>query len=121
MKKTNQKTLNIFKSSKFIPEKYREDLKNVEEEYKSIGYRDAKVVSDTVITVDPNTLEIVVTIEEGKPYYLGDITFTGNSVFSTEVLERVFRSEEHTSELQSRGHLVCRLLLEKKKQINRRT
>src|SRR5437660_2866493 len=28
----------------------------------------------------------------------------------------VFRSEEHTSELQSRGHLVCRLLLEKKKQ-----
>src|SRR5690625_6352131 len=26
------------------------------------------------------------------------------------------RSEEHTSELQSRGHLVCRLLLEKKKQ-----
>src|SRR5690625_5518491 len=29
------------------------------------------------------------------------------------------RSEEHTSELQSRGHLVCRLLLEKKKQINK--
>src|SRR2546422_3622919 len=28
------------------------------------------------------------------------------------------RSEEHTSELQSRLHLVCRLLLEKKKQIN---
>src|SRR5690625_6629625 len=28
------------------------------------------------------------------------------------------RSEEHTSELQSRGHLVCRLLLEKKKNIN---
>src|SRR2546422_2840684 len=28
----------------------------------------------------------------------------------------VFRSEEHTSELQSRLHLVCRLLLEKKKQ-----
>src|SRR5690625_6698973 len=30
---------------------------------------------------------------------------------------RFFRSEEHTSELQSRGHLVCRLLLEKKKYI----
>src|SRR5439155_24729915 len=29
--------------------------------------------------------------------------------------ERELRSEEHTSELQSRGHLVCRLLLEKKK------
>src|SRR5690625_5803480 len=33
---------------------------------------------------------------------------------------RAFRSEEHTSELQSRGHLVCRLLLEKKKHENRR-
>src|SRR2546422_8241960 len=30
-------------------------------------------------------------------------------------LEKTFRSEEHTSELQSRLHLVCRLLLEKKK------
>src|SRR5439155_25013403 len=29
--------------------------------------------------------------------------------------DRLWRSEEHTSELQSRGHLVCRLLLEKKK------
>src|SRR5690625_6071376 len=31
------------------------------------------------------------------------------------ILAPIFRSEEHTSELQSRGHLVCRLLLEKKK------
>src|SRR5690625_5968413 len=35
----------------------------------------------------------------------------------TDRLERDVRSEEHTSELQSRGHLVCRLLLEKKKHI----
>src|SRR5690625_7361181 len=32
----------------------------------------------------------------------------------------VVRSEEHTSELQSRGHLVCRLLLEKKKRLERK-
>src|SRR3989442_10692519 len=35
--------------------------------------------------------------------------------------ETVLRSEEHTSELQSRPHLVCRLLLEKKKKNRRRT
>src|SRR2546422_6713102 len=34
---------------------------------------------------------------------------------STELAARIQRSEEHTSELQSRLHLVCRLLLEKKK------
>src|SRR5258708_31879204 len=33
----------------------------------------------------------------------------------------LMRSEEHTSELQSPDHLVCRLLLEKKKKINKRT
>src|SRR5439155_15325781 len=42
-------------------------------------------------------------------------TKTGEWLFPAEVSERPGRSEEHTSELQSRGHLVCRLLLEKKK------
>src|SRR5207253_6717183 len=37
------------------------------------------------------------------------------------IVDRRARSEEHTSELQSRGHLVCRLLLEKKKQAGRMT
>src|SRR5207253_7715827 len=34
------------------------------------------------------------------------------SADTARVLQRMVRSEEHTSELQSRGHLVCRLLLE---------
>src|SRR5690554_7390209 len=38
-----------------------------------------------------------------------------------EILHKIKRSEEHTSELQSRPHLVCRLLLEKKKKIKKRT
>src|SRR5690606_770285 len=90
MKNTKKKSINIFRGSKFIPSKYQEDLKKVIEEYKSIGFRDAKIVSDTVMRVNPKNIAIKVTVEEGKPYYLGDVTFTGNSVFSTEVLERVF-------------------------------
>src|SRR3989449_780423 len=38
-------------------------------------------------------------------------------IFSRLLMDRIVRSEEHTSELQSRLHLVCRLLLEKKKSI----
>lgn len=90
MKGTNQKSLNIFKSSKYIPHKYQENLKNVVEEYKSIGFRDAKIVADTVYNLDPKNLNIQITVEEGKPYYLGEVTYTGNSVFSTEILSRVF-------------------------------
>src|SRR5439155_2506977 len=45
--------------------------------------------------------------------YLFWISFVvGGGAYADEVVKR---SEEHTSELQSRGHLVCRLLLEKKK------
>src|SRR5690625_5768071 len=59
-----------------------------------------------------------------KPYESGKMDDLNAMVQRSEVLERlrdekpsvIVRSEEHTSELQSRGHLVCRLLLEKKKQ-----
>src|SRR5690625_6697557 len=53
---------------------------------------------------------------------IGDYILTGGELGAMVVsdsvirlLPNVLRSEEHTSELQSRGHLVCRLLLEKKK------
>src|SRR5689334_23485869 len=47
-------------------------------------------------------------------------TFVGSMLLSSESLPSGARSEEHTSELQSQFHLVCRLLLEKKKKTNRR-
>src|SRR5690625_6450665 len=43
----------------------------------------------------------------------------GNRALNYNIGLSLARSEEHTSELQSRGHLVCRLLLEKKKQKKR--
>src|SRR5690625_6979235 len=45
----------------------------------------------------------------------GHIAGVGFDLYVRMVADAVARSEEHTSELQSRGHLVCRLLLEKKK------
>src|SRR3989442_7216615 len=41
-------------------------------------------------------------------------TRTGKALIDAERIDALQRSEEHTSELQSRPHLVCRLLLEKK-------
>src|SRR5437660_2855571 len=45
------------------------------------------------------------------------VDFAGRAISARQ--RAVYRSEEHTSELQSRGHLVCRLLLEKKKETDR--
>src|SRR5690606_4549774 len=80
MKDTKKKSINFFRSSKFIPHKYQGDLKKVIDEYKSIGFRDAKIISDTVMRVDKKNIAIKIEVEEGRPYYLGDVTFTGNSV-----------------------------------------
>ena len=90
MKDTRRKSINIFKSSKLIPDKYQADLEKVINEYKSVGFRDAKIVSDTIIQSDPKNVVVKVKIDEGKPYYLGDVTFSGNSIYTSDQLKRIF-------------------------------
>jgi len=90
-KETKQKRFGlkaIFKPSKFIKDKYEEDKQNLIDYYNSQGYRDATIVSDSVWRNKNNNYEIEVKLSEGKKYYIGDITFTGNTAFPTEYLER---------------------------------
>lgn len=91
-KETKQKRFGIggiLKSSKFIQEKYDDDKKNLISYYNSLGYRDAAIVSDSVWRNKNNNYEINVKLNEGKKYYIGDITFTGNTVYSTDYLQRL--------------------------------
>ena len=91
-KETKQKRFGIggiLKPSKFIEEKYQEDKKSLINYYNSLGYRDAAIVSDSVWRNKKNNYEINVKLNEGKKYYIGDITFTGNTVYSTEYLQRI--------------------------------
>src|SRR5712664_683146 len=57
-------------------------------------------------------LDIADRVTDGRPYDYAEVTY---SRAGTVVARGPVRSEEHTSELQSRSDLVCRLLLEKKK------
>lgn len=88
LKETKQRKLLSLKTSKFIKEKYEEDKRNLINYYNSLGYRDAKIVSDTV-TRGQDGFDIKINLEEGKKYYIGDITFYGNTVYSTETLQRL--------------------------------
>lgn len=54
-----------------------------------MGYRDAAIVSDSVWRNKRNNYEINVKLNEGKKYYIGDVTFTGNTVYPTEYLQRL--------------------------------
>ena len=87
-KNTKQKNpIRIWKKSKFIKEKYKEDLAGVIEKYKEKGFRDARIVSDSV-TYDKksNTIAIKVNLEEGRKYYFGDIRYLGNTVYTDRQL-----------------------------------
>jgi outer membrane protein insertion porin family len=87
-KNTKQRNpIRIFKKSKFIKEKYKEDLTAVIDKYKEKGNRDARIISDSV-TYDKksNTIAIKVKLEEGRKYYFGDIRYLGNTVYTERQL-----------------------------------
>ena len=96
MKDTKQiKHLNVFKQSKLVEDKYEDDLKNIVEKYKTLGYRDARVVGDTITwNRGDNTLDINIAIDEGNKYHCRSIKFLGNSKFSTEQLETILGIKE---------------------------
>lgn len=90
MKNTKEKfPLRIFKASKFIPEDYKEDLNSIIEKYKESGYRDARIIKDSISWNEDNTLNVDITLEEGNKYYFGDITFLGNSVYTDRDLSSI--------------------------------
>ncbi len=90
MKNTKQRNpIRVLKASKFIKDKYKEDLEKVIEAYKEKGYRDARIVSDTVAyNKEKNALAIKINVEEGNKYYFGTIKFLGNSVYPDQFLNR---------------------------------
>ncbi|WP_445452971.1 outer membrane protein assembly factor BamA [Flavobacterium sp. 25HG05S-40] len=91
MKNTKQiNRIRIFKASKFIKDKYQEDLTSIVEKYKEKGYRDARIISDSVfLNQKKSKLAINIKVEEGKKYRFGDIKFLGNSVYSDQLLSRI--------------------------------
>ena len=87
MKKTRDKRfMNFFSSKKFNETEYINDKKALISVFNEAGYRDARIVKDTMYYVEPGRLQIDFEIDEGKQYYFRDITWTGNSVFATESL-----------------------------------
>ncbi len=84
---------NIFRSSKFIRTEYEADLNSLIDFYNANGYRDARVITDSIYQVSPDRVQIDITIEEGPQYYFRDISFIGNSKYSTQLLRTVLEIE----------------------------
>ena len=89
MKETKSKSFwRFWKTSKFIQNNFEDDKNNIIAKYNEIGYRDARIETDSVYLNSDNTMTIEIRIVEGEPYRFGNITFTGNTVYSSEELSR---------------------------------
>ncbi len=91
MKKTNENgnILNIFKQKKFVESDYEDDLNRIIEKYNEYGYRDAKIVSDSVVPYSENRVDVHLKVDEGNKYYISDINWVGNTLYSTDALNEV--------------------------------
>jgi len=92
LKNTKHKTSKRFwKKSKFVEKDFQEDLVGLVNFYKEEGYRDARVISDTLIKDenDPNSITLNLEVEEGKKYYFGDIDFIGNTVYGDNIIQQI--------------------------------
>ncbi|HAW07133.1 MAG TPA: outer membrane protein assembly factor BamA [Rikenellaceae bacterium] len=92
MKKTKSaKFYNFFSSKKFNEKEYPNDKNNMISKFQEAGYRDARIIRDSIYYVEPGRLAIDFEFDQGKKYYFRDITWTGNSVYSTNDLNEILK------------------------------
>lgn len=116
MKKTREKTRwdnlfhTIFRSKKFTEEQYGEDKEKILALYNEHGYRDARILKDSVVPFDDKSVDVYITVDEGKKYFIRDIKWVGNSVFSTAWLDHVLRMK--AGDVYNQNELENRLFMD---------
>lgn len=86
----------FWKKSRYIENDFQDDLDHVVSYYNEQGFRDARIVSDTVMEApsaksDQERVKLKVRVHEGRKFYFRNITFVGNTVYSDDVLRRALR------------------------------
>lgn len=76
----------LLSGSKFLPEEWDFGKKSILQRYQSMGYLDARFVTDSIWRNAETRWEMLLEIKEGQRYYFGDITWEGNSKHPTEKL-----------------------------------
>lgn len=94
LKKTKEVNINFFKPSKLVKNLYEEDKQKLIDFYNENGYRDAKILKDSVWVVSDNRVKVKIFIEEGNKYYFRDINWVGNTIYPSEILGRVLGVEK---------------------------
>ena len=83
------KFANFLKSKKYTPERWKEDKEKLLSKYYELGYRDAAILGDSVWNNDPKHVNIWIKVDEGQKYYIRNIHWVGNTVYTTDYLNAV--------------------------------
>ncbi len=111
VKNTKKVNINIFKASKFIKEQYKEDKQSLITFYNENGYRDAKILGDSMVRVEnENRLMLKLFLVEGRKYYFRDVKWVGNTIYPSHILNAVLGIE--------RGDVFDQTLLSKRLEID---
>ena len=98
----------FWKKKKFTPERYAEAKKNLIERYNELGFRDATILEDSVWNEDDKHVNVYLKIEEGEKYFLRNITWVGNTVVTTDGLNRTLGMDK--GDIYNQKHINKRLL-----------
>jgi outer membrane protein insertion porin family len=79
--------INIFASSKFIETKFEEEKENILKKYQARGFRDARILKDSVANVGKGRVFVYLTVYEGNKYYFRNISWKGNIKYRTSLLD----------------------------------
>ena len=101
------KLSSFFKAKKYTPERWKTDKQNLIDKYNEYGYRDAIIVEDSVWNVDDRHVNIFIKIDEGKKYYVRNITWVGNTVYPSDLLDNIL--EMKRGDVYNQTHMNKRL------------
>ncbi|HOU31091.1 MAG TPA: outer membrane protein assembly factor BamA [Bacteroidales bacterium] len=94
MKGTKEKNWNFFRSSKYIEDKFAEDKEKLYTFYNDHGYKDFTILSDSVYRISSDRLGVLIKVDEGRQYFIRNITWVGNSIYPTRLLDQVLNIEK---------------------------
>lgn len=101
--------IRFWKSSKYIESNLRKEKTTIIDKLNDKGYRDARIVSDSVYPISDNRIGIKLNIEEGKQYYFRNITWIGNSKYSSGFLDTILGIKK--GDVYNQGQLESRLYM----------
>lgn len=114
LKETKEKKFYRFwKPSKYKEKEFKEDLNSMIAYYSKLGYRDARVVSDSVVKLNNKLIDVYVNINEGRKFYFGNIKWVGNTKYPSSTLSAVL--DINKGEVYDRQKLETRLFMDMEK------